>query len=44
MLCNKPCDEDKSGFPLDAWNRMGENAIERQGKNKVWVPLVGALS
>ena len=28
ILCNKPCDEDKGGFPLDAWNRMHEKAIE----------------
>ena len=34
ILCNKPCDEGKSGFPLDAWNRLRENAIEWQGKNE----------
>ena len=32
---NKPSDEDKSGFLLDAWNRMREKAIELEGKNKI---------
>ena len=41
ILCNKPCDEDKSGFPLDAWNRRREKAIEWQGKNKMWISHVG---
>ena len=39
ILCNRPCGEDKSGFPLDAWKRMRirEKAIEWQGKKKIWV-------
>ena len=37
ILCNKQCDEDKSGFPLDAWNCMQEKAIKLQGKNKILV-------
>ena len=41
---NKPSDEDKSGFLLDAWNRMREKAIELEGKNKIWVLHVGVLS
>ena len=31
---SSPSDEDKSGFLLDAWNRMREKAIELEGKNK----------
>ena len=43
ILCNRPCGEDKSGFPLDAWKRMREKAIEWQGKkrygygSRIWV-------
>ena len=44
IFCNKPCDEDKSDFPLDAWNGMREKAIEWQGKNKIWVSHVGIPS
>ena len=44
ILSNKSCNEDKSGFPLDAWNRMREKAIEWQGKNKKWVSHVGVPS
>ena len=44
ILCNKPCDEDKSGFPLDTWNRMRVKAIEWQGKNRIWVSHVGVPS
>ena len=44
ILCNKPCDGDKSSFPLDAWNRMREKAIEWKGKNKIWVSHVGVPS
>ena len=44
ILCNKQCDEDKSGFPLDAWNCMQEKAIKLQGKNKILVLHVGVSS
>ena len=40
ILCYKPCDEEKSGFPLDAWNRMHKKAMEWQDKNKIWVSHV----
>ena len=44
ILCNKPCDEDKSGFPLDAWNRMRKKANKWQAKDKIWVSHVGVQS
>ena len=44
ILCNKPCHEEKSGFPVDASNRMRVKAIEWQGKNKIWVSHVGVPS
>ena len=44
ILCSKPFDEDKSGFPLDAWNCMREKFIEEQGKNNIWVSHVGVPS
>ena len=41
ILCNRPCGENKTGFPLDSWNRMREKAIEWQGKkrygSRMWV-------
>ena len=24
LFCNKPCDEDRNGFPLDVWNDLND--------------------
>ena len=24
LFCNKPCDEDRNGFPLDFWNDLND--------------------